>query len=43
MITITLTIALAIGVAVLLNNTFNKDNIGNSSKPNHQRVIRKTN
>lgn len=35
-----------IGTVVVINDivtTSNKQDIGNSSKPNHQRVIRKTN
>ena len=43
MITITLTVVAVIGIALLINSAFNKEEIGNSSKPNHQRVIRKTN
>lgn len=42
MITITLTVVAVIGIALLINGLFNKE-VGNSSKPNHQRVIRKTN
>jgi len=43
MITITLAVVAVIGIALLINSTFNKEEIGNSSKPNHQRVIKKTN
>lgn len=46
MLEILLAIVGVIGIAVVLHKTLNKTSVnsfGNSSKPNHQRVVRKTN
>jgi hypothetical protein len=46
MLEILLAIVAVIGIAVILHKTMNRESVnsfGNSSKPNHQRVIKKTN